>query len=135
MLNQRVVLMTGTMELSAKGERVLRRSTIPFRIVDIMFTGVYLLDSSFVYVPLEVLQKELYPREKGRVATSINIKLKPGVDPDCGRGADSCPVADVRDEGAELGPHGDRPDGHQDLRGKCRGCTSPNSRSKSTSWR
>jgi len=81
MLNKRVVLMTGTMELGAKGERVLRRSTIPFRIVDIVFTGVYLLDSSLVYVPLDVLQKELYPREKGPVATSINIKLKPGVDP------------------------------------------------------
>lgn len=82
MLNKPVVLMTGTMELDAKGERVPRRSTIPFRIVDIMFTGVYLLDSSLVYVPLDVLQKELYPREKGPVATSISIRLKPGVDPE-----------------------------------------------------
>ncbi len=82
MLTKRVVLMTGTMELDAKGERILRRSTIPFRIVDIVFTGTYLLDSSLVYVPLDVLQKELYPRETGPVATSINIKLKPGIDPD-----------------------------------------------------
>ena len=82
MLNKRVVLMTGTMELRAKGERVPRRSTIPFRIVDIMFTGVYLLDSRLVYVPLDVLQKELYPHEKGPVATSINIKVRPGVDPE-----------------------------------------------------
>jgi lipoprotein-releasing system permease protein len=82
MLNQRVVLMTGTMELGAKGERIPRRSTIPFRIVDITFTGAYPIDSQFVYIPLDVLQKELYPREKGPVATSINIKLKPGVDPD-----------------------------------------------------
>jgi len=82
MLNKRVVLMTGTMELDAKGERIPHRSTIPFRILDIVFTGTYLLDSSLVYVPLDVLEKELYPREKGPVATSINIKLKPGVDPD-----------------------------------------------------
>jgi lipoprotein-releasing system permease protein len=82
MLNKRVVLMAGTMELGAKGERTARRSTIPFRIVDIVFAGTYLLDSSLVYVPLDVLQKELYPREKGPVATSINIKLKPGIDPD-----------------------------------------------------
>ncbi len=82
MLNKRVVLMTGTMELGAKGERVPRRSTIPFRIVDIVFSGTYLLDSSLVYIPLDVLQKELYPHEKGPVATSINIKLKPGVDPE-----------------------------------------------------
>jgi lipoprotein-releasing system permease protein len=81
MIGQRVVLMTGTMELSEKGERVLRRSTIPFRIADIVFTGVYLLDNSLVYLPLNVLQKELYPGEKGPVATTINIKLKPGVDP------------------------------------------------------
>jgi lipoprotein-releasing system permease protein len=81
MLNKRVVLMTGTMELGAKGERIPRRSTIPFRIVDIVFAGTYLVDSSLVYVPLDVLQKELYPRETGPV-TSINIKLKPGVAPD-----------------------------------------------------
>ncbi len=81
MIGQRVVLMTGTMELSEKGERVPRRSTIRFRIVDIVFTGVYLLDNSLVYLPLDVLQKELYPQEKGPVATTINIKLKPGVDP------------------------------------------------------
>jgi lipoprotein-releasing system permease protein len=82
MIGKQVVLMTGTMELGTKGERVLRRSTIPFRIADIMFTGVYPLDNSLVYVPLDVLQKELYPRERSPVATSINIKLKPGVDPD-----------------------------------------------------
>jgi len=82
MLNKRVVLMTGTMELSAQGERIPRRSTIPFRIVDIVFAGTYLLDSSLVYVPLDVLWKELYPQEKGPVATNINIKLKPGVDPE-----------------------------------------------------
>jgi len=81
MLNQRVVLMAGTMEWGPKGERIPRRCTIPFRVVDIVFTGTYLLDSTLVYVPLEALQKELYPQEKGPVATSINIKLKPGVDP------------------------------------------------------
>lgn len=82
MLHQRVILITGTMEVGAQGERIPRRSTIPFRIADITFTGAYPIDNSFVYVPLDVLQKELYPREKGAVATSINIKLKPGVDPD-----------------------------------------------------
>ncbi len=81
MIGQCVVLMAGTMELNEKGERVPRRSTIPFRIVDIVFTGTYLLDSTLVYVPLGALQKEFYPREKGPVATTINIKLKPGVDP------------------------------------------------------
>jgi len=82
MISKQVYLMTGTMELGADGQRVPRRTNIPFRIADIMFTGVYPIDNSLVYVPLDVLQKELYPREKGPVATSINIKLKPGVDPD-----------------------------------------------------
>ena len=55
---------------------------IPFRIVDIMFTGVHQFDSSFVYIPIETLQKALYTDEKGSVATSINIKLRPGVNPE-----------------------------------------------------
>ncbi|MBM4027317.1 MAG: ABC transporter permease [Planctomycetes bacterium] len=78
-INQQARLITGTMELKPTGERGPRRRTITFRIVDIVFAGVYLFDSSFVYIPIEVLQRELYPQEKDPVATHINVKLKPGV--------------------------------------------------------
>jgi lipoprotein-releasing system permease protein len=81
-----VSLTTGTMELSVDGQRSAKRMAIPFRIADITFTGVYLFDSSFVCLPIETLQKELYRNEKAPVATMINIKLRPGVDPDVAAG-------------------------------------------------
>ncbi|MCX5645734.1 MAG: hypothetical protein NTZ17_13815 [Phycisphaerae bacterium] len=79
MMDKPVSLTTGTMELSADGQRNARRAAIPFRIADIMFTGVYQFDSSFVCLPIETLQKALYKNEKGPVATIINVKLRPGV--------------------------------------------------------
>jgi lipoprotein-releasing system permease protein len=85
-INKRAHLTTGTMELTADGERVPRRSVVPFQIVDIVFTGVHQFDSSFVYIPIETLQKELYPHEKDPVATGINVRLKPGVSPESAAG-------------------------------------------------
>jgi lipoprotein-releasing system permease protein len=85
-INQPARLITGTMELKADGQRAPRRRTIPFRIVDIVFAGAHLFDSSFVYIPIEVLQKELYPQEKDPVATHINIKLKAGITPESALG-------------------------------------------------
>jgi len=81
-LNQQVNLMTGTMEVKPDGARDVRRVTIPFRIVDIMFIGAHLFDSSFVYVPIESLQQKLYKDKTAPLATNINVRLKPGVDPE-----------------------------------------------------
>jgi lipoprotein-releasing system permease protein len=78
-IGQQVSLTTGTMELTPEGGRKPRRMTIPFRIADVMFTGVHLFDSSFVYVPIEVLQSKFYGDKTDPVAANINIKLKPGV--------------------------------------------------------
>jgi lipoprotein-releasing system permease protein len=47
-----------------------------------MFTGVYDLDRRFVYIPIDRLQKALYPNENGDLASHIQIKLHPGVNPD-----------------------------------------------------
>ncbi|OHB63708.1 MAG: hypothetical protein A2Y77_09560 [Planctomycetes bacterium RBG_13_62_9] len=80
MIGKRVAVTTVTMELTAEGERVPRRRVIPFHIVDVVFTGVHQLDSGLVYLPMEALQKELYPDEKTPTATDINIKLRSGVD-------------------------------------------------------
>ncbi len=82
MLNKQVYLTTGTMEITADGERVPRRTTIPFRISDIMFTGAYPLDSTFVYIPIEMLQQRLYRDSSVPLATTISVRLKPGVDPE-----------------------------------------------------
>jgi lipoprotein-releasing system permease protein len=85
-LNQRAHLITGKMELTAEGERKVRRSTIPFQIVDIVFTGVHQLDSTFVYIPIETLREKLYPQEKNPLATNINVRLTPGADPEVAAG-------------------------------------------------
>jgi lipoprotein-releasing system permease protein len=82
MLGEQVVVTTGTISPGAAGTDEPRRVLIPFRIADIVFTGVYQLDESFVYVPIHDLQKALYPDAEGSLASSISIKLKPGVDPE-----------------------------------------------------
>lgn len=80
-LNQEVHLMTVATVQKEDGTREPRRTTLTFRVADIMFTGTYLFDSSFVYVPIEALQRALYKEDKTPLATNINIRLKPGVDP------------------------------------------------------
>ncbi|MCU0916422.1 MAG: ABC transporter permease [Planctomycetes bacterium] len=82
MLGKRVLVTAGTAERTPEGAQVAKKRTIPFRIVDVVFRGVYQLDSSTVFLPIEVLQKELYPAQTGDVANSVSIKLKPGVDPE-----------------------------------------------------
>jgi ABC-type lipoprotein release transport system permease subunit len=82
MVGQQVLVTTGTLSQSLEGASEPRRVLIPFTIADVTFTGVYLLDESFVYVPIKTLQEALYPDEKGPLASAINIKLKPNIDPD-----------------------------------------------------
>jgi ABC-type lipoprotein release transport system permease subunit len=82
MVGQQVLVTTGTMSQSLDGGNEPRRVLVPFSIADIAFTGVYQLDESFVYVPIKTLQEALYPDEKGSLASTVNIKLRPNVDPD-----------------------------------------------------
>jgi lipoprotein-releasing system permease protein len=73
-LGQQMVLTTGT------GEK-LKRRTMVFNVADIVFTGVYEMDKSYVYVPIDTLADELYPElEGGPVADQVQIKLKDGAD-------------------------------------------------------
>ena len=58
-----------------------KKQVISFEVVDLVYAGVHEFDSSFVYLPIETLQQQLYPGEKGDLANRINIRLKPGVDP------------------------------------------------------
>jgi lipoprotein-releasing system permease protein len=86
MMGKQAVLTTGAVMDSAmlygaeaggneERGRLLKRRVLPFTIADILFTGMYYVDESFVYLPIEQLQKVLYPNEKGRVADQIQIKL------------------------------------------------------------
>ncbi|MCK4913624.1 MAG: hypothetical protein KAS69_03375, partial [Planctomycetes bacterium] len=84
-IGQKVVLTTGTqIETKSGEEKKFKRKTIQFVISDIVFTGVYDIDKSFIYLPIEKLQKTLYPNENMPVAEQIQIKFDDGVDTDCG---------------------------------------------------
>ncbi|MBW8040516.1 MAG: FtsX-like permease family protein [Planctomycetes bacterium] len=77
MIGRQVVLTTGTVS-----KEQFRRKVIQFGIADVVFTGVYELDKSFVYLPIEELQKKLYPDEDGQMANQVQIKLANGVGTD-----------------------------------------------------
>ena len=78
MVGQQVVFTTGAV-LRARENKSTRaqfkRKTVKLAIADIVFTGVYDLDKSYVYLPIERLQRILYPNQAGQVADQIQIKL------------------------------------------------------------
>jgi lipoprotein-releasing system permease protein len=80
MVGQTVMATTGTIDVTEDGARIPKRRNISFRVADIVFTGVHDFDTTFVYLPLETLQKELYPGRTDALATRISVKLKPGVE-------------------------------------------------------
>lgn len=77
-IGQQVVLTTGSIsriqERNSTRTRIKRR-TARFTVTDIVFTGVYDLDKKFVYLPIEELQKTLYPNLEAPLADQIQIKL------------------------------------------------------------
>ena len=81
MLGRQVVLTTGTV-IGQDQQQTIKRKVIPFTIKDVVFTGVYDLDKRFIYLPIEEVQKALYPQESGPVADQIQIKLAQGFEPD-----------------------------------------------------
>jgi lipoprotein-releasing system permease protein len=85
MIGQQVVLTTGTASEAKKGDVArpeIKRRVMPFTIVDVLQTGVYQFDEGCVYLPIEKLQKTLYPDEESPMAGQILIKLADGTDPD-----------------------------------------------------
>ena len=88
MVGRQVVLITGTVIENSKQEGTggaggrLKKKTVPFRIADIVFTGVYYVDKTFIYLPIEEVQKTLYPNEDGQIADQIQIKLAGDVEAD-----------------------------------------------------
>ncbi|MDD5064736.1 MAG: FtsX-like permease family protein [Phycisphaerae bacterium] len=83
-IGQEAVLTTGAVvkaQDSSDGVTV-RRKTIRFTITDVVFTGVYYLDKGLVYLPIEEVQRVLYPNESEGVAGQIQIKLRAGAETD-----------------------------------------------------
>jgi lipoprotein-releasing system permease protein len=81
MIGSQVAATTGTLETSEGSDGIPKRRSISFQVVDLVYTGVYEFDTTFVYLPIETLQKELYPGKEGSLATRLHIRLKPGVEP------------------------------------------------------
>jgi lipoprotein-releasing system permease protein len=77
-IGQEAVLTTGAV-IKAHDESegvTVRRKTVRFTIADVVFTGVYYLDKRLVYLPIEEVQKILYPNASEGVAGQIQIKLR-----------------------------------------------------------
>ena len=85
MLGEPVVLTTGTI-MEQDGENSSRpefkRKIMRFTIADIVETGVYEFDSGCAYLPIEELQKTLYPDEESPITSQILIKLADNSDTD-----------------------------------------------------
>jgi lipoprotein-releasing system permease protein len=85
MIGKEVIITTGTVtdadaSAASGGLPSIARRVIIFTIADVIFTGVYDLDKTLVYLPIEKLQRELHPDEDGQMADRIQIKLKSDVD-------------------------------------------------------
>jgi lipoprotein-releasing system permease protein len=84
-IGKRVFVTTGTIkELGQDGSATpqLRKKTLIFWISDIIETGVYQFDQGCIFLPIEELQKSLYPEEDNPIADQIIIKLADGTDTD-----------------------------------------------------
>ena len=90
-IGKRVMLTTGRARVETQGTEgtassnvSFKRETIKFTITDIVFTGVHDMDENYIYLPLEVLSRNLYP-DQGNTADMIQIRLAPTVDPEQGK--------------------------------------------------
>jgi len=83
MLGSDAVLTTGAVSGTEEKDNLrVKRRTLKFAIADVVFTGVYYLDKNYVYLPIEQLQKELYPDERYPVADQLQIKIADGISTD-----------------------------------------------------
>lgn len=85
MIGRQVHLTTGMVsenQQATGAQPEFKRKTIIFSIADIVFTGVYPLDKELVYLPIEELQRRLYPDEDLPIAGPIQIKLRDNIDTD-----------------------------------------------------
>jgi len=85
MLGQQVFLTTGSATETPGNQAAtsqFKRRTLRFSIADIVQTGVYQFDTGYAYLPIEELQRRLYPEEASPVAGQILIKVAADTSPD-----------------------------------------------------
>jgi lipoprotein-releasing system permease protein len=78
MIGERVFVTTGAIDQTQPNSNPttqFKKKTLIFWIADIVETGVYQFDQGCIYLPIEQLQKSLYPDEGAPVAEQILIKL------------------------------------------------------------
>jgi lipoprotein-releasing system permease protein len=80
MTGQQAVITTGSAIKKEDGVEQFKRRTIQFTIADVVFTGIYYLDSRLVYLPIDRLSKAIYPELDQPVARQIHIKLGKNAD-------------------------------------------------------
>jgi len=74
-LLKRFVLTTGSVS-----KEKTKRKNISFYVTDIVETGIFGIDDSFIYLPIDKLQQKLYPERTSSVADQVQIKLTEDVD-------------------------------------------------------
>ncbi|NLW83191.1 MAG: ABC transporter permease [Phycisphaerae bacterium] len=79
-LGQTATLTTGMAQPGEEGQRTqFRRQVIRFTITDVVTTGVNDFDEAFVYLPIDVMSRTLFPAADPG-ADIIQIRLAPGAD-------------------------------------------------------
>jgi lipoprotein-releasing system permease protein len=81
-VGQSVVAITAAMPKGSDAENIPKQKNISFHVADLVYTGFYEADSQYVFVPIEQLQRALYPDSNVPRATMIHVKLKPDADVD-----------------------------------------------------
>ncbi|MDO8303945.1 MAG: FtsX-like permease family protein [Sedimentisphaerales bacterium] len=80
-IGKEVVLTTGTIaDPVAGGTEKFRPRRWQFKVTDVVFSGIYEIDTKYVYVPLDTLQELLYPQQ-GKPVDMVQIKLDSGISP------------------------------------------------------
>ena len=77
-LGRRVFVTAGALNKTQQENGIkaqFRKKTIIFSIADIVETGVYQFDQGCIFLPIEQLNKSLYPEEDSLIAEQILIKL------------------------------------------------------------
>lgn len=80
-LGHHMLLFTGSQAdgHTAAAPQTLERQTVHLTLRDIVFSGFSLIDSKVVFLPLQPLYRQLYPRRSETEVDRIHVKLAPGV--------------------------------------------------------
>jgi len=87
-IGSKVVLTTAAAADSSDGggssSAQFKKRAVRFTVTDVVFSGMYEFDQSFIYLPLDSLSEQLYPG-RGKLADMIQIRLREGIDGETGR--------------------------------------------------